>query len=136
MAVTQQELRRQAERLLELALQARERVEMELSYQLTIQAMRYFAEADGAADSSEPPPPALPSTPTVPQQQQQQQQQQQHKKPKDDGEKEKAASVDGLVPGQYRQGRWGQLSLWLADAVESRLRIVRAHRRLIRGVLR
>jgi hypothetical protein len=88
MAVTQQELRRQAERLLELALQARERVEMELSYQLTIQAMRYFAEADGAADSSEPPPPALPSTPTVPQQQQQQQQQQQHKKPKDDGEKE------------------------------------------------
>jgi hypothetical protein len=83
--VTQQELRRQAERLLALALQARERGETELADQLTIRAMRYFEEANGPADSPEPPPPTLPSTPSVPQQQQQQQQ---HTKCKDDGEKE------------------------------------------------
>jgi hypothetical protein len=87
MPVTRQQFRRQAERLLALALQARERGEMELADQLTIRAMRYFEEANGAADSAEPPPP-LPSTPAVPQQQQQQQQQQQHIEPKEDGENE------------------------------------------------
>jgi hypothetical protein len=87
MPVTQQELRRQAERLLALALQARERGEMELADQLTVRAMRYFEEANGVADSAEPPPPPSPATPAVPQQQQQQQQQQ-HIEPEDHGENE------------------------------------------------
>jgi hypothetical protein len=85
MPMTQQQLRRQAERLLALALQARERGEMELADQLTVRAMGYFEEANGPADGSEPPPPPLPSTPAVPQQQQQQQQ---HIKPEDGGENE------------------------------------------------
>jgi hypothetical protein len=48
MPVTQQQLRRQAERLLALALQARERGEMELADQFTVRAMGYFEEASAA----------------------------------------------------------------------------------------
>jgi hypothetical protein len=91
--MSNRELRRQAERLLVLALQARERGNLELADQLIARAMRFFDEANGIANIPESPPTAQPSTPVVPQQQQQQQkqqhqQQQQHIQPKEDSEEE------------------------------------------------
>jgi hypothetical protein len=83
------ELRRQAERLLFLALHARERGNLELADELTARAMRLFDETSGLTNIPESQPTAQPPPTAVPQQKQQQQEQQTTKgavQSKEDGE--------------------------------------------------
>lgn len=75
-------LRRRAERLLALALEAREKGDVELAEQLTARAMEYLDEVNGTADLPQPPPNAEPVA------QPQQQQQRQQTQPDDDGKEE------------------------------------------------
>jgi len=79
---TPDRVRRRAERLLALALEARQKGDSELAEQLTARAMQYLDELNGTADLPAPPPPAQP----VPQPQQQQQRQQ--IEPEEGGDKE------------------------------------------------
>jgi hypothetical protein len=66
-------LRRQAERFLAFALKAREAGNLSLADELTARAMDLFNEADSTADVSHTGRSVSPSIPTVPQEQQQQQ---------------------------------------------------------------
>ena len=80
--ITPNPLRRRAERLLALALEAREKGDVELAEQLTARAMEYLDEVNGTADLPQPPPNAEPVA------QPQQQQQRQQTQPDDDGKEE------------------------------------------------
>ena len=78
-------LRRQAERFLAFALKAREAGNLPLADELTARAMDLFNKADSTAEVSHTGRPVSPSTPTVPQEQQQQQKRIERK---DEGEEE------------------------------------------------
>ena len=78
-------LRRQAERFLAFALKAREAGNLPLADELTARAMDLFNKADSTADVSHTGRPVSPSTPAVPQEQQQQQRRLERK---DEGEEE------------------------------------------------
>jgi hypothetical protein len=67
-------IRRQAERLLTLALQQRQRGSSELADEFVARAMQLFDEANGLVDEAEGTTPVPSSAPSVPQPQQQQQQ--------------------------------------------------------------
>lgn len=75
--MSEQALRRQAERLLAVAMEAREQGELALADQLEARAIHCFEQASGMREDSEPatPPPAA-AAHQEPQQQQLQQQQQ------------------------------------------------------------
>ena len=66
-------LRRQAERFLAFALMAREAGNVPVADELTARAMDLFNKADGTADVSHAGRSVSPSAPAVPQEQQQQQ---------------------------------------------------------------
>ena len=78
-------LRRQAERFLAFALKAREAGNLPLADELTARAMDLFNKADSTADVSHAGRSVSPSAPAVPQEQQQQQRRLERN---DDGERE------------------------------------------------
>jgi hypothetical protein len=84
-AMSKDKLRIRAQKLLALALRARDWGELELADELTARAMRLFDEANGFTDAPESPGVPTPPTSTVAQQQQQQQK---RIEPKKDGEEE------------------------------------------------